>query len=40
MRAFTEGHFAWGNLVISLLWCAALIVAFGYAAVRVQRRIR
>jgi ABC-2 type transport system permease protein len=40
MRAFTEGHFAWGNLVISLLWCAALIVAFGYAAVRVQRRVR
>jgi ABC-2 type transport system permease protein len=40
LRAFTEGHVALDNLMISLLWCVGLIAAFGYVAVRVQRHVR
>jgi ABC-2 type transport system permease protein len=40
LRNFTEGDVALDNLAISLLWCVGLIAAFGYVALRVQRRVR
>lgn len=40
LREFTEGRVALGNLTVSLLWCIGLIAAFGYVAIRVQKRVR
>jgi ABC-2 type transport system permease protein len=38
LRGFTSGRLMSGNLLASLIWCAGLLVIFGWAALRLQRR--
>lgn len=40
LRGFTSGQVDRANLVTSLIWCAVLLTAFGWMALRLQRRTR
>jgi ABC-2 type transport system permease protein len=40
LRGLTTGHVDTGNLATSLAWCIGMLVVFGVAAVRMQRRTR
>lgn len=38
LRGFTSGHLCSVNLYISVAWCAGLLIAFGWMAIRMQRQ--
>ena len=38
LRGFTNGYVNPGNLLTSVAWCLAMLIAFGWIALRLQRR--
>ncbi|KAA0115725.1 ABC transporter permease [Mycolicibacterium sp. P9-22] len=40
LRGFTIGQVDTGNLLTSLAWCTTLLIAFGWVALRLQRRTK